>query len=406
MGVIINLSNQTEAFIVTGGTSADTITTGNGADTITGGNGADIISAGGGIDTINGFVGADTVDGGAQTDTIVLTGTSADLNAAANGDIVNVEAVSAAGAAGSVTIDLHLQTEGFTITGGTSADTITGGAGVDSISAGAGNDFINGFVGADTVDGGTNTDTIFLDATSTDLNAAINTQIVNVEEVNASGASADVTVDLHLQTEGFIITGSAFNDIITGGAAANAITAGAGNDTVTGGAGNDTLFGSGDDDVLEGLGGNDTINGGTGNDTVSYANAAAGVTVDLALTTQQNTVGAGLDTITLTENLTGSGFADTLHGSSIDNTLTGGAGNDAFIFNTGDAHDTIADFDAGASVSDVLDLRTWGFGDFSEVTDLATDVGADMTINFGGGNTLTLIGVNKADLVANDFLLA
>ena len=67
---------------------------------------------------------------------------SIDLNTAANAQIVNVEAVSAAGTAGAVTIDLHNQSEGFTITGGNGADTITGGAGSDTIHGGAGIDTV------------------------------------------------------------------------------------------------------------------------------------------------------------------------------------------------------------------------------------------------------------------------
>jgi Ca2+-binding RTX toxin-like protein len=67
------------------------------------------------------------------------------LNAATDGQIVNVEAISAASAVAGVTIDLHNQTDGFTITGSASADTITGSSA---------NDTIVGFPGADTVDGG------------------------------------------------------------------------------------------------------------------------------------------------------------------------------------------------------------------------------------------------------------
>ena len=71
-----------------------------------------------------------------------------------------------------------------------------------------------------------------------------------------------------------------------------------GNDTLIGGAGNDTLDG-----------------GAAGSDTASYADATAGVTVSLAITTAQNTVGAGTDTLTNFENLTGSNLNDTLTGN-------------------------------------------------------------------------------------------
>ena len=52
--------------------------------------------------------------------------------------------------------------------------------------------------------------------------------------------------------------------------------------------------------------GNDSLDGGAaGSDTASYTDAAAGVTVSLAITTAQNTVGSGTDTLTNIENLTG-----------------------------------------------------------------------------------------------------
>lgn len=48
--------------------------------------------------------------------------------------------------------------------------------------------------------------------------------------------------------------------------------------------------------------------GGLGIDTLSYEQASAGVTVSLALAAAQNTIGAGIDTISGFENLTGSAF--------------------------------------------------------------------------------------------------
>jgi Ca2+-binding RTX toxin-like protein len=55
------------------------------------------------------------------------------------------------------------------------------------------------------------------------------------------------------------------------------------------------------------------------------------VTVNLSLLASQNTVGAGLDTLTGIENLLGSSFNDTLTGDSGVNVLTGGNGADLLI---------------------------------------------------------------------------
>ncbi len=82
--------------------------------------------------------------------------------------------------------------------------------------------------------------------------------------------------------------------------------------------------------------GNDILTGTIStNDTVTYASATAAVTVSLNLATQQNTLGAGLDTLTAIENLIGSDFNDRLTGNLQNNVLTGGAGNDILIGWTG-----------------------------------------------------------------------
>ena len=70
------------------------------------------------------------------------------------------------------------------------------------------------------------------------------------------------------------------------------------------------------------------LDGGAGTDTVSYALAHGGVTVNLGITGPQETLGAGIDTLTSIENLTGSPFDDTLTGNADGNAILGGAGND------------------------------------------------------------------------------
>ncbi len=56
------------------------------------------------------------------------------------------------------------------------------------------------------------------------------------------------------------------------------------------------------------------IDGKGGTDAVTYQHATAGVTVNLGLTTPQNTVGAGTDTILNIEKVTGSNYNDLLMG--------------------------------------------------------------------------------------------
>ena len=136
-------------------------------------------------------------------------------------------------------------------------------------------------------------------------------------------------------------TGNAANNTITGNAGSNVLDGAGGVDTVshaaarayvvaaldktgpqTTHAGNDTLLnfenlpGSGYNATLHGNADANVLNGGNGIDTVSHARATAAVTVSLALTSAQNTPGAGSDTLATFENLTGSGFADRLTGGS------------------------------------------------------------------------------------------
>jgi Ca2+-binding RTX toxin-like protein len=70
------------------------------------------------------------------------------------------------------------------------------------------------------------------------------------------------------------------------------------------------LTGDAGNNTLDGGGGDDTLDGGAGTDTASYAHAASGVTVSLAVAGAQNTGGAGNDTLTALENLSGSSFND------------------------------------------------------------------------------------------------
>ena len=114
---------------------------------------------------------------------------------------------------------------------------------------------------------------------------------------------------------------------------------------------------------------NDTLNGGAGIDTLSYANAGAGVTVSLALTAAQSTGGVGTNTISNFENLTGSGFGDSLIGDGNANTIEGLAGNDTI--NGGGGFDLVsyATATAGVTVNLATGTATGGAG-----TDTLTNI--------------------------------
>ncbi|RZJ36916.1 MAG: calcium-binding protein, partial [Brevundimonas sp.] len=92
-----------------------------------------------------------------------------------------------------------------------------------------------------------------------------------------------------------------------------------------------TITGVDGDDTIVGTAGDDTLTGGAGIDTVVYSGAASAVRVDLRLSAPQNTNGAGTDTLSGFESVTGSDFNDTLIGTAGGNVLTGGLGSDVLL---------------------------------------------------------------------------
>ncbi|WP_287695850.1 hypothetical protein, partial [Accumulibacter sp.] len=113
-----------------------------------------------------------------------------------------------------------------------------------------------------------------------------------------------------------------------------------GNNQLEGLGGNDSLDGGGGNDSLHGGAGDDTLAGGSGSDTAAYADASAGVSVNLGTVgVQQNTLGAGLDTLDGIENLAGSTYADLLRGDGSTNALGGESGND--FLDGGAGNDTL-----------------------------------------------------------------
>ncbi|KAA0956007.1 retention module-containing protein [Pseudomonas sp. ANT_H12B] len=249
------------------------------------------------------------------------------------------------------------------------------------------------------------------------------------------GGSDSAAVTITYQ-DGHTLTGTAGDDVLVAGAGNNVINAGDGNDVLSAGSGNNELHGGAGNDLLFSGAGNDLLDGGTGNDTASYAHATAGVKVDLSLVAAQNTLGAGTDTLTGIENLTGSNFNDSLTGdnnSNIitgglgddilkggggddfligglgNNTLSGGAGADTFQWLKGNSgHDVVTDFTPGtdkldlsqllqgengttASLDDYLHFKVIGSGD-----SVLTSIDVSAMAGAAPNQTIELAGVNLA----------
>ena len=155
--------------------------------------------------------------------------------------------------------------------------------------------------------------------------------------------------------------------------------------TVYGMGGDDIMLGGAFDDSFEGGDGNDTLRGREGIDRASYSQASGAVVVNLMIGAAQDTLGAGVDTLSGIENLTGSEFGDRLTGSMVANTLEGLGGHDRLFGNAGD------DILIGGAGNDQMyggagaDTMDGGEGNDLFVVDNAGDVVIDQ---LGGYNTV------------------
>ncbi|WP_201455999.1 beta strand repeat-containing protein, partial [Bradyrhizobium macuxiense] len=85
-----------------------------------------------------------------------------------------------------------------------------------------------------------------------------------------------------------------------------------------------------------------------------------------------------------------------------DDHLTGGGGNDLFVFSQPIGNDTIDSFNVA---SDQIDLVGFGITSFSDVqANLADDANGNAVITIGNGETITLQGVSSAWLTASNFV--
>ena len=423
------------------GTAADLITVNLGATagSQTGDGAADTV-------TLRGAAAAETILVGGIATGVQVTGLAAELRLT-GAEVANDRLEIRAGA-GDDTLDasratnnriqLHLFGEGGNdrIVGSSGADFINGGTGTDTVSMGNGDDRFqwNPGEGSDTIDGQAGFDTHEFNGSGVNENftlAAGGKDVLltrnvgnilmaqdNIERVEIfAGDGADnldigdlrgtdvreVVVDLARVVDG--TTGDGANDVVTvnGSDRNEIITVNAsGDDLLVNGLANSMRITNTDasDDIV--------VRGGKGADIISALTvpaAAANLTLDGGL--GNDTLIAGAEGATLlggtgNDLLIGNIGDDLLNAGSGRDVLVGGGGNDVFL---GEDDFTILDFSAGAGFGDRIDLRSVaGLDDFGDVIATARGVIGGVMLDFGD-DEITLLGVNAAQLNADDFLI-
>jgi hypothetical protein len=329
------------------GTQNDTI---QNSGTISGGGGV-AIQLGDGNDTLSILLGSSitgTSQGEGGTDLLNYSGYTANATA-------NLTSGAATGTGGISGFESITGGSGSDTLGGNSGiNTIDGGAGNDKLIGAAGNDILNGSadddrliggVGADAMSGGTGNDTYFVDNTgdTTDETggSGVDTVYSTISHTLAAGVEK-----LYLDGTGNINgTGNTLVNYLFGNSGNNILDGAGGADRMFGGAGDDTfIVDSAGDRAFETTAG---VAGGT--DTVQ---TAVNFTMPENIENLVITSVAGLVSVignSLGNTMTGSAGNSFIDGRGGLDTLTGGLGDDNFVFSTtlsaGNV-DTITDFSA------------------------------------------------------------
>jgi Ca2+-binding RTX toxin-like protein len=180
-------------------------------------------------------------------------------------------------------------------------------------------------------------------------------------------------------------------------------------ENVRGSAQADNFTGDAGNNVFRGLGGSDIIDGGAGIDTVSYDRdedngGGSGVSVDLAAGTATDGFG-NTDTLVSIEGARGTMKADTLVGTSGDNSFMGLAGNDFFIGGAGEDEirydvDLYRDGLTGVTVNLASQTATDGFGNTDTFSGIEIVRATELRDFLAGGTgDDTFRGLSEADSI-------
>lgn len=276
---------------------------------------------------------------------------------------------------------------------GTRIERATGGPDNDTIEGDNGNNVLYGRGGSDVIYGHGGNDTLFGGTGIADPNDGNDTIY--------GGDGAD------------IIYGNSGDDVLYGGK--GVVDATGDSDTIYGGYGRDLIYGNGGDDFLYGGGAaadpgdlNDTIYGGKGADYI-LGNGGNDVLYGGGALSDP---GDGNDTIyggMGDDVIYGNGGNDLIVGGPGNDQLHGGVGDDIYSFGHGDGIDVILHFEgAGVAGGDIIrlvsNINDSGITTAQAAADAVVYSGDGAAIiMLGGGNLITVEGLNGALLTAGDF---
>ena len=338
-----------------------------------------VLTGNSGNNILNGGTDADTMMGGNGNDTYVVDNVGDVVTESANAGTDLVQS--------SVTYALSANIENLSLTGTTAINgagnaldnMLIGNSAINTLTGGDGNDTVDGGAGADKLLGGLGYDTYVVDSSSDVVTEVANagTDLVQSSVTYTLGANIEnLTLTGTTAING---TGNILDNILIGNTAVNTLTGGDGNDTLDGGVGADRLFGGTGDDIYV------VDNRG---DVVTEA-ASAGT--DLVQSSITYTLGANVESLTLTGtsaiNGTGNTLNNVLVGNSGNNTLSGGTGADTMQGGAG--NDTY-------TVDNTADVVTEAAG---EGTDL---IQSSVTYTLGANvENLTLTGTTAINGTGN-----
>jgi Ca2+-binding RTX toxin-like protein len=299
-------------------------------------------------------------------------------------------------------------------------DRFLGGDGTDTIRGSSGNDIIGvartrgSLSGIEVIDGGDGTDVLAIGPRP--QRGAFTLDLTNIQLTSIE-----------------LIKGSSGNDRIFGSGGRDTIFGGGGNDTLTGNGGDDVFLFSGNGggfDRIDGGDGFDRILGSTGDDTIGLRGltAASGVeAIDggtgrdvLMLTSGNDILDLSSIAVSNVELIAGGKGHDKLTGSAGNDRISGGRGNDVFVFAGAFGHDQITDFvpiTARLAVAnlapklasridhDRIDLSAFHLLSYDAVLALTSNTSEGALIAFDANTSILLEGLRVADLRASDFIL-